>query len=200
MRRLPGRSARRPGRRARRGWLGAAALAALVLAASVVWQAGHAAFTWTSLPATTALQTGTVAISDDDAGSAAFTVSGLRPGASATRCIAVTSTGSAPSAVRLYGTGRSTNAPASALRFTVLVGTGGGTPGCGGFRATATVYSGTLAAFPANGFGTGVGEWTSAGGSDTRTYQVTYSLPANASTGAQNGTATVGLTWEARST
>ena len=200
MRWLPGRPARRPGRRARRGWLTATALAALVLAASVVWQAGHAAFTWTSAPTSTSLQTGTVAVSDDDAGSAAFSVSGLRPGASATRCIAVTSTGSAPSAVRLYATGRSTNALASALRLTVVVGTGGGTPGCGGFRPSATVYTGTLAAFPANGFGSGVGEWISVGGPDTRTYQVTYSLPANASTGAQNGTATVGLTWEARST
>ncbi|RBY88602.1 hypothetical protein [Blastococcus sp. TF02A-26] len=199
MRSHPGRPARRPGRRARRGWLTASALAALVLAASVVWQAGSAAFTWTSAPTTTTVGSGTVAISDDDAGTAAFTAGGLRPGASATRCFAVTSTGSAPAAVRLYATSRTTNALSGALRFSVLVGTGGGAAGCGGFRATATVYTGTLAAFP-TAFGAGVGEWTTPGGLQTRTYQVTYSLPVDASTAAQNQTATVGLTWEARNT
>ena len=50
MRALPERPLRRPGRRARRGWLTGSALAALVVAAALVWQAGNASFTWTSDP------------------------------------------------------------------------------------------------------------------------------------------------------
>ena len=107
---------RRPSRRARRSWLAGTALAALVLASAVVWQAGYATFTVTTAPVTTTVSSGSVAVGDDDAGTALFSVTGLRPGASATRFIAVTSTGSAPSVVRLYGTGRSTNALATALR------------------------------------------------------------------------------------
>lgn len=200
MRVLPERSGRRPSRGARRGWLAGSALAALMVAAAVVWQAGNASFTWASAPTVTTVQTGAVAIGDDDAGAAAFTVSGLRPGAAGTRCFAVTSTGSAPAAVRLYATSRSTNALATALRVSVVLGTGGGAAGCGGFRPTTTAYSGTLAALPTT-YATGVGEWTTAGGTDTRTYQITYSLPATAATAAtaaQSLTATVGLTWEAQ--
>lgn len=199
MRVLPARPRRRPGRLARRRLLTGSALAALVLAAAVVWQSGYASFTSSTDPQSATVQTGDVAISDDDAGTAAFTVAGLRPGASGTRCVAVTSTGSVPTAVRLYATSRSTNALASALRFSVVLGTGGGAAGCAGFRPTASVYTGSLAAFPAAGFGTGVGGWTTAGGTDTRTYQITYSLPANAPTGAQSATATVALTWEGQS-
>ncbi|MGY1811287.1 hypothetical protein [Blastococcus sp. SYSU D00820] len=192
---------RPPGRRARRWGLRLTGGSALVLAAVVAWQSGYAAFTVSTPPVTSTWSTGTVALGDDDAGTALFTVTGLRPGASSTRCITVTSTGSAPSAVRLYGTGRTTSRSLSAqIRLAVVVGTGGSSATCSGFSPSAELYRGTLAAFPAAGYGTGVGGWNPAGGTESRTYQVTYSLPADAAASAAGGSASLGLTWEARST
>jgi hypothetical protein len=199
MREQPRRPRRLPGRRARRGWLTGAALAALALSAVLVWQAGYAGFADSTAPVGTTLKTGTLTLGDDDAGTAMFSITGLRPGAAGTRCIAVTAGGDARAAIRLYATERSTHALAGALRLSVVLGTGGSTAGCSGFRPSAAVYSGTWAAFPASGFGTGVGEWTTTGGTATRTYQITYSLPRDAGTEAQSRTATLGLTWEAQS-
>jgi hypothetical protein len=64
------------------------------VAATLVWQSASAAFSDSTKTTTLAVTTGTVAFSDDDAGAVMFSASGLRPGASQTRCITVTSTGS----------------------------------------------------------------------------------------------------------
>ena len=63
------------------------------------------------------------------------------------------------------------------------------------------LFSGTLAAFgtQATGFGNGVGTWAPTGtASETRTYQVTYTVKADAPNTTQGGTAALGLTWEAQ--
>src|SRR4051794_33333866 len=86
----------RPSRRARRLALVVSGIGALVVTAGLVWQSAYAAFTDSTPPATVTVSTGTVALADDDAGAVLFSAGGLRPGATQTRCITVTSTGSAP--------------------------------------------------------------------------------------------------------
>src|SRR4051812_23266697 len=124
----------RPSRRARRLALAVSGIGALAVAAGLVWQSAYAAFTDSApLPALT-LSTGNVAISDDDAGAVLFSAGGLRPGATQTRCITVTSTGSAPSLVRLYGTGRTTTRSLSSyLTLVISAGSGGSSASCVGF-------------------------------------------------------------------
>jgi hypothetical protein len=175
--------------------------AALILATALVWQTAYATFSVTTYPFSTTFSTGTVAISDDDAGTALFSTTGLKPGAAATRCLTVTSTGSVPALVRLYGTGRSTTKSLSSyLNLTVLAGTGGGRSGCGAFTPESTVYTGTLAAFPTT-YGSGVTAWTTAGTSgETRTYQLTYSMSSSAPASVQTGSAAVAFTWQAQTT
>src|SRR4051794_2903769 len=147
----------RPSRRARRLSLAVSAGAALVLATALVWHTAYATFTVSTPPFGTSFSTGTVAISDDDAGVAMFHATGLKPGAAATQCLTVTSTSSVPTVVRLYGTGRSTTKSLTgSLRLSIQAGSGGGSASCSGFTPDSTVYTGTLAAFP-TGYGAGIG-------------------------------------------
>jgi len=153
----------RPGRRARRMGLAVSGIGALVLTAGLVWQSAYAAFTDSTPTTTLTWSTGTVAIADDDSGAVLFSASGLRPGATQTRCITVTSTGSAPSLIRLYGTGKTTSKSLSTyLTVVVSAGTGGSAASCVGFVPGSTVYRGTLAAFPTT-YASGVGAWTTGG-------------------------------------
>jgi hypothetical protein len=192
----------RPSRRARRLAMVVAGIGALALSAGLVWQSAYAALTDSTPTIATTWSTGTVAIADDDAGAVLFSASGLRPGATQTRCITVTSTGSAPSLVRLYGAGRtSTKSLSTYLTVVVAAGRGGSAASCVGFVPTSTAYRGTLAAFPTT-YAAGVGSWTTAGtvAGESTTYQITYTLAASAPVSAQGGTAAVAFTWEAQNT
>jgi hypothetical protein len=182
--------------------LAVSGIGALALAAGLVWQSAYAAFSETTPPYTLSWSTGTVVLADDDAGAVMFSASGLRPGATQTRCITVTSTGSAPSLIRLYGSGRTTTKSLSAhLTLVVSAGTGGSAGSCVGFVPSSSVYRGTLAALPTS-YASGVGSWTTAGTTtgETTNYQITYSLAASAPASAQGGTAAVAFTWEAQNT
>lgn len=124
------------------------------------------------------------------------------PAPTQTRCITVTSTGSAPSLIRLYGAGKTTTRSLSTyLTVVVSAGTGGSAGSCVGFVPSSTVYRGTLAAFPTS-YSAGVGSWTTAGSTsgETTSYQITYGLSASAPVSAQGGTAAVAFTWEAQNT
>jgi hypothetical protein len=195
----PGHSTR-PGRRARRLTLAASGGAALLLATGLVWHTAYATFTDSTPTFPTTWSTGTVAITDDDAGVALFSASGLKPGAAATKCLTVTSTGSVPALVKLYAAGRSTTKSlTSYVNLAIQTGTGAGST-CAAFTPSGTVYTGTLAAFPTS-YGAGVLPWTTTGTSgETRTYQITWSLSASAPTSTQSGTAAVAFTWEAQNT
>jgi len=183
----------------------AAILAGLVVSAGVVWQASYSAFSATAANPTSNWASGTVALTDDDTNTAMFTASNLKPGATGTKCIAVTSAGSLPSTVKLYGTGAATtNALSSSINLTVTQGTGGGYGSCTGFTPLVTgssLFSGTLAGFASasTAFANGLGTWAPTGsGSETRTYQLTYTLDTAAPNTAQGGTAALGFTWEAQ--
>ncbi|WP_308159215.1 hypothetical protein [Curtobacterium sp. ISL-83] len=148
---------------------------------------------------------GTVALQDDDANTALFTATNLKPGSTGQNCITVTSTGSLASAVKLYGTNAATtNGLSSYVNVTVQQGTGGGFGSCSGFTPLATggtLYAGTLADFASthSNFANGVGTWTPTGSaSEARVYEVSYSVSSTTPNTAQAGTAALGLTWEAQ--
>src|SRR3954465_4259490 len=172
-----------------------AILAGVLVSAGFVWQASYSAFFATTSNPTSNWAAGTVALSDDDSNTAMFNATGLKPGSTGTKCIAVTSTGSLPSAVKLYGTSPSTtNALSSSITLSVVQGNGGTFGSCTGFTplgAGSSVFSGTLASFgtTATGFANGLGTWAPTGtASETRVFQFTYTLDSAAPNTTQGGT------------
>jgi hypothetical protein len=174
----------------------------LLASAALVWSASYAAFSSTTQNPDNNWDSGTVALSDDDTNTAMFAASNLEPGSTGSHCIVVTSTGSLPSTVKLYGANASTTkALSDYLSLTVEQGSGGSFGGCSGFTATSTAYSGTLAQFASTrtGFGSGVGSWAPTGAAnESRTYKFTYTLDSATPNTAQGGTAAIGFTWEAQ--
>jgi len=179
---------------------------ALVASGLVVSQASYSAYSDKTSNPTSNWGSGTVVLADDDSNTALFSAENLKPGDTGEQCIAVTSSGSLDSAVKLYATAAATtNALSSEIDLTITQGTGGSFGSCGLFVALVTgsaVYSGTLAAFgsSATNYATGVGNWAAASGPQTRTYKISYTLASDAPDSSQDGTAEVGFTWEAQNT
>lgn len=196
----------------RRVVVGGLLASGVVVSGALVTGSSYSVFSATTNNAPNSWSAGSVVLSDDDSGVALFSITALKPGATGTKCILVTSTGTLPSTVKLYTSQSSptyatTNALAGSINLTITQGTGGTTSSCSGFTplgSNATVYSGTLAGFAssASGFATGLpaaGTWAPTGsGSETRSYQFVYTLDAAAPNTTQNGTATIGFTWEAQ--
>ena len=172
--------------------------------------------TWAAFSATTAnsgnsFASGTVSISDNDAGSALFNVSAMKPNdPTRTSCITVTYTGSLPSSVRLYGATGGTGLD-QYLNLRVLRGTNSSPSGqsCSGFTPDATdyrgsgagvVFDGTLQGF-ADDYASGLVDpvaaspesWTT---SEVHSYRFEVSLQDTDA--AQGKTASQTFTWEAR--
>ena len=181
---------------------GAAIPAAILASGGMVWASSYSAFSATTVNPTNNWSSGTVALTDDDSNTAMFTATNLKPGATGTKCIAVTSTGSLASTVKLYGTTYSTtNALAASLNLKVEEGTGATTASCTNFTGASTLYDGALSTFGTTktGFASGVGAWAPTGtGSETKSYRITYSLSSGTPDSAQGGTAALGFTWESQ--
>jgi len=176
---------------------------AVVASGAMVWHASYSAFSATTTNPTSNWAAGTVALADDDSNSAMFTATGLKPGSTGSKCIAVTSSGTLPSAVKLYGTSyATTNALATYVTVTVDEGTGGTfAGGCTGFTSGTQIYNGTLAAFGTGKttYATGVGAWAPTGSAnETKVYKITYTLSPTTPDSSQGGTAALGFTWEAQ--
>ena len=179
--------------------------AALALSGAVVAHSSYAAFSATTVNPTNNWTAGTVALSDDDSNTAAFTATNLKPGSTGTKVIVVTSNGSLASTVKLYGTNAATtNGLSSYINLVITQGTGGSFASGTGFMPLVTgsnVYTGTLANFSATatGFATGLGTWAPTGtASEARSFQIQYTVDAAAPNTSQAGTAAVGFTWEAQ--
>jgi predicted ribosomally synthesized peptide with SipW-like signal peptide len=166
--------------------------------------------TWAAFAARTSsgansLASGTVAIGDNDAGSALFSLTGLTP-STTDRCILVTYGGSLAASVRLYGTTGGTGLD-SYLTLTVTRGSGlsGAAGSCTGFVADATnysglgpgiLYSGTLAGFP-DTYGAGLVDPTAGWASgEAHAYKLSVTLPNDNNAAGKN--ASQDFTWEAR--
>lgn len=167
-------------------------------------------FSATTQNAGNEVSTGTVAISDNDAGSALYNVTGAKPGDTVSRCIRTTYTGSLPSNVHLYSTS-TPGALAQYVDLTVTKGTqiGGAFPSCTGFTAdtAGVVFNGTLQGFEqartsyATGVDTNPGSQTSWVTGNSVVYKVDATLQLttpDAGQGASSGVHT--FVWEARNT
>ncbi|TIC85746.1 hypothetical protein E8D37_02545 [Nocardioides sp. GY 10127] len=176
---------------------------ALLAGSALVYQASSSAYSSTTVNTGNSWAAGTVALTDDDSGTAMFSVTGLKPGSTGSKCIKVSSTSTLAGSVKLYGTSYSTTSSlATYLDITIDQGTVGTFSSCGSFSAASNAFTGTLASFGTTKttFGTGVGSWTLTGTpTETQVYKITYTLNASAPDSTQGGTAAVGFTWEAQS-
>lgn len=154
---------------------------------------------------------GTVYLSDNDAGSAMYTVSNAKPTVSVTKCIKVTYGGTLDADVKLYTTS-TINAVGSYIDLTIDKGTLSGAntfPNCTNYvNETSGIYSGTLANFAstknsyANGIAANPGAATKWVANDYVVYRFTLTLQDNnLANGGSGGALTSGahaFTWEAR--
>jgi hypothetical protein len=181
---------------------GAAIPAAVLASGALVWQSSYSAFSATASNSTNNWSAGTVALTDDDSNTAMFNATNMKPGATGVKCIAVTSTGSLASTVRLYATSYSTtNALAANINLKVEEGTGATTASCAGFTGASTLFDNPLSSFGTTktSFATGLSSWAPTGtASETKSYRITYTLSATTPDTAQGGTAAVGFTWESQ--
>jgi predicted ribosomally synthesized peptide with SipW-like signal peptide len=168
------------------------------------------AFTATTSNSGNSFAAGTVTLTDNDAGSAIFSLSGMKPGDTDSGCIQVTYGGSLAATVRLYGTTAGTGLDPY-LDLVVTRGTvsSGSFDSCTNFTADSTnyigagagvMYSGTLAGF-ADSYAAGHVDPT-AGSPESWTngevHAYRFQITLQDDNAAQNLTATQTFTWEAR--
>lgn len=181
---------------------------AIMAAAAMVWQSSYAAFSGTTRNPGNNWSTGSVALTDDDTGTARFQATNLVPGNTETKCIAVTANTSVPGVVKAYAVNPITSAQKleNHIKVSVAYGTGGGFGTCTGFTNEGVAVANiSLADFAgASNFANGVGSWPVTSGTQTRTYQITWTFDAadltqaelNGLQGAQTG---IDLQWELQS-
>jgi hypothetical protein len=152
---------------------------------------------------------GTVALQSDGSGpgGASGTTmfsADVAPGSTGTKCITVTSNGTLPTTVRLYGARESdTNSLASYLTLTVRMGSAPDTTGgsCTGFTSERVVSGpAPLAAFPTGGWSDGLDTWSPTGSApESRVFQFEYTMDSAAPSSTQAGSAHIDFVWEAQS-
>jgi hypothetical protein len=175
-------------------------VAAFALVSFLVVTRTRAAFDATTQNPSNAFSAGTVTLTDDDAGSAMFNATNMKPLDTVVHCITITYSGSiTPAAVRMHASIGGTGA-ATYLDLTVEDGTGGSFGSCTGFSASSTLFTGTLGGFAAahNNWANGLAHWSPATTPSSRTLRFTATLQDN--NAAQNLTATAVFTWEAQNT
>jgi hypothetical protein len=181
----------------------AAALIGLIGSGLLVLQASNAAFSGTTSNTGNSWTAGAVTMSDDDAGVAMFTATGLTPLSPAgVKCIKVTYLGSLAAPVKLYAA-NITGTLGTYLNLTIDIGAAAGAgafAGCGAFTSSSTIYSpGTVGAFSTartnytNGLATG---WTPSSNGDYRVFRFTYSVVNDNNANGQS--CTDDFTWEAQ--
>ena len=193
---------RRPSRRATRRGIVVSAAGSLVLAAALLWQSAYAGFTDTTTALSAGVGTGTVALTSNVEGLAVrLDLPEMRPGYTDSQCITVTSTGSVPAQVKLYGTDRTgSSGLLSQISFVWATGTGGGANGdCAGFTPAGSTYSTTMGSFPTS-YGSGSMLWTTAGdvAGESRTYRLTYTFASGAPASVKGQRAGITFVWEAQ--
>ncbi|MBE7195924.1 MAG: hypothetical protein INR66_26025 [Gordonia polyisoprenivorans] len=199
----------KPTRRARLAGLGAL-LTGLAVSAALVWQASYSAFTATTSNPTNNWTAGQLALTDDDSDSALFTVTGMKPGDTGTKCIVVTSNSNVITNVRMYATAfAQTKTVADNMTLRVEQGNSSSVGGnCASFASESTpvVTTGSLTAFSSarTNWSNGFGSWAPAAGNGVKkTYQITWTFNnvsgnQTATDAMQGGTAQIGFTWEAQ--
>ncbi len=184
----------------------------IIAAGASVWHSSYAAFTAETRNSGNAWSTGRLTISDDDAGSARFTVADLVPDQTETKCIKVTANTTVGGHVKFYVINPVTTALAleDHIDLTVDEGTGGDFASCTGFVSEDVVHP----AAPLSGlmtdhgtYANGLGSWTPSGSASdqVKTYRISWTFNAtgmtenelNALQGSHTG---VDFEWEIQNT
>jgi hypothetical protein len=168
------------------------------------------AFSATTQNAGNEISTGTVAFTDNDAGSSLYNLTNAKPGSTVSRCIKATYTGTLPSTVRLRTTTTTPGALAQYIDVAITQGTSTSTvfPDCTGFTPAATgsaLFAGTLATFETtrNTYETGIatapaGQTTWATGASV-VYKIDATLQTTTPESGQGSSSGVhDFVWEAR--
>ncbi|MDP9026079.1 MAG: hypothetical protein M3N46_00810, partial [Actinomycetota bacterium] len=178
-----------PSARARRIALFAAGPIAILGAGLLIWQISAAAFTAQTQNVGNSWSTGSVALSDDDNGAAAFQLTNVTPGQTGSHCIKVTSTSSIPGVVKFYLTRLGATGLQDYVTISTEIGTGGSFGSCTGFVADGpAVPAATLAQIAAtsSNYATGVLPWTTTGAAgESKSYRVTWVFNTGSLTQAQ---------------
>lgn len=198
----------RPTRRARTRLLGFAVIpVALMVTTMFVTASSYSVFSAKTDDTGNSWSAGTLTLANDSA-SAMFTVPNMKPGGPVvTKCITLTSTGTAPSSVKLYSANASTtNSLSTYLNLQVEVGSATSTAGgaCTGFTSSSTIFpTATLASFTssrttfANGVATG---WSPTGaGSESKAFRFTVTPLSTMGNTQMGSTAATDFVWEAQS-
>jgi hypothetical protein len=183
---------------------------AVLAAGSLVWSASDAAFTASTRNSGNAWSTGSVVLTDDDNGNAAFTVNSLVPGQTGTKCIVVSSNSTVAGQVRAYMKNLTDSAQnlSEHIKLTIEQGTGGTFNDCTGFTPSGTSLAPldvkTLAA-TASDYSSGTSIWNTTGTpGEKRTYRGTWSFDTTGMTQQeidrlQGATLSVDMVWELQS-
>ena len=182
----------------------------VLVAGVMVWQGSTAAFTATTRNAGNSWATGQVALTDDDAGRAGFTVENLVPGSTGEKCIVVTSNSTVAGEVRAYTQNLSGSAAGLQDHIDLRVerGTGGSFDNCDDFSpvpgALPAQSLSTLAQVN-NDYATGGARWQTAGtAGESTTYRGTWTFDTTGLTpqqidALQGANVSVDLVWELQS-
>ncbi|GGK18366.1 hypothetical protein GCM10010124_08710 [Pilimelia terevasa] len=198
--------------RGRDRWRGAAVVVGLVVSAALVWQSTQAAFTATTDNSDNAFGAGTVTLTDDDGGSALFTVPDLAPGDTGNACIEVTYGGSLAAAVKLYtlnysGVDGAADGVTLDDNLDMRIQMGDADDTC----ALANGWSDLAGAAPGTDIatmqgartnhGNGYTAWSPTGaGNEVRAFRFTYTLDSGTPNTAQGDDVEIDFRWEAVST
>jgi hypothetical protein len=182
---------------------------AIVAAGAMVWQSSYSAFSGTTRNSGNSWSTGSVALTDDDEGTARFQAKNLVPQQTETKCIAVTTNTNVPGVVKGYALNPIVSAAKleDHIKVTIEHGNGGGFGSCDGFTKTGdSIPTPTSLTTLANAkdFATGVGGWNVPAGTQTRTYKITYlfdttNLSQSQLDGLQGAQTGIDFQWELQS-
>jgi hypothetical protein len=183
---------RAPSPRARKIAGLSAAPVAVLLAGAMVWQGSTAAFTATTRNAGNSWESGQVALTDDDGGSAMFSVENLVPGDQGENCIVVTSNSTVPGQVRSYLDNLSASGAGleNRIQLSLERGSGGSFGDCTGFtpEADSALTPGSLAQVSTThaDYASGGAAWDTAGtAGEAVTYRATWEFDTTGMTQAQ---------------
>lgn len=178
-------------------------LAVLGVTGFIAFLGTYSAFTAADTNDGNTITSGTVSLTDDDSGSAMYSVTNQKPGDTVQKCIKVTYAGSLDADVRFY-TADTIGAVGEFVNLTITPGSGATFPDCTGFTADgADLFSGTLASFATthSNWTNGLVDYPSAGSkwvtNDAVVYRFTLTLQDDDD--AQGDTSNShAFTWEAR--
>jgi len=199
-------------RRRRRALRAAAPLAALLVAALLVWQGSNAAFSAITDNTANAWTTGSLTLTNNGGGTTyaasttgIFAETNLKPGDTGAKCITVHSGGTLPGSLRMYrGAVTGTNSAALAAVLDVRVdavvvsaatnvqanctGYTGGTSGA--------VYNGTMNGMSTTYAGAAGTSVALTGGAERVVYRIGWTVNSSAGNSVQSSSAQADLVWE----